>query len=34
MVLGILGTVVLAFALLWIFAFGGLAMMSMLLEKR
>ena len=33
MVLGIVGTVLLVFALLWMFAFGGLAMMSMLLQN-
>lgn len=33
MVLGILGTVMLAFGLLWIFAFGGLAALSVLLNR-
>ena len=33
MVLGMVGTVLLVFALLWMFAFGGLAMMSMLLQN-
>ncbi|HET9768711.1 MAG TPA: DUF4190 domain-containing protein [Thermoanaerobaculia bacterium] len=33
MVLGVLGTVLLAFGLLWVFAFGGLAVMSVLLNQ-
>jgi hypothetical protein len=33
MVLGILGTVMLAFGLLWVFAFGGLAALSVLLDQ-
>ena len=33
MVLGVLGTVLLAFGLLWVFAFGGLAAMSVLLHS-
>lgn len=33
MVLGIVGTVLLAFGLLWIFAFGGLAAMGVLLNR-
>jgi hypothetical protein len=32
MVLGVLGTVLLAFGLLWVFAFGGLAALSGLLN--
>jgi len=33
MVLGVLGTVLLGFGLLWVFAFGGLAAMSLLLHS-
>lgn len=33
MVLGILGTVMLAFVMLWVFAFGGLAALSVLLNQ-
>jgi hypothetical protein len=33
MVLGILGTVLLAFGLLWVFAFGGLAALSILRNR-
>src|SRR6266498_1832570 len=33
MVLGILGTVLLAFVFLWIFFFGGLAMLNVLLHR-
>ncbi len=33
MVLGVLGTVLLGFGLLWVFAFGGLAVMSVLFHR-
>ena len=33
MILGILGSALLAFFLLWIFAFGGLAALSLLLNR-
>jgi hypothetical protein len=33
MILGVLGTALLAFFLLWIFAFGGLAALSILLNQ-
>jgi hypothetical protein len=33
MILGVLGTVLLAFGLLWMFAFGGLAAMGVLLHS-